>query len=207
MKSTRMYSNLGVLATAAVLCCSPVFGQTQGGGQSNMQQQPNSPSSMQNMGNMQQMNGGASPSDIMFVKKALQGSMAEVQVAQLALQKSSDDQVKQFAQRMITDHSKMIEDMKPIAQQVGVKMPDGPDKKQKMMMAKLQALSGADFDKAYVQAMVKDHKEDDADFKTEISGGQSPAVKDAASKGDPIIESHLQTIQGIARNMNLSSGM
>ena len=86
-------------------------------------------------------------------------------------------------------------------------MPSGPDKKQKAMMAKLQALSGADFDKAYVQAMVKDHKEDDSEFKNEIANGQSPVVKDAASKGDPIIESHLQVIEGIAKNMNLTSGM
>ena len=177
--------------------------------QGNMQQQQgqNSQSSMQGMSSMQQGSGGASPADMMFVKKALQGSMAEVQVGQLALQKSSNDQVKEFAQRMVTDHTKLIDQMKPVAQQIGVKIPDGPDKKQKMMMAKLQALSGADFDKAYVQAMVKDHKEDDSEFKTEISTGQSSMVKDAASKGDPVIESHLQMIQGIAKGMNLSSGM
>ncbi len=212
MKNNRICNKLGVLASAAVLCCATGFAQMQNGGaapQGNMQQQQgqNSQSSMQGMSSMQQGSGGASPADMMFVKKALQGSMAEVQVGQLALQKSSNDQVKEFAQRMVTDHTKLIDQMTPVALQIGVKMPDGPDKKQKMMMAKLQALSGADFDKAYVQAMVKDHKEDDSEFKTEISTGQSSMVKDAASKGDPVIESHLQMIQGIAKGMNLSSGM
>ncbi len=209
MKNTRMCSKLGVLASAAVLCCATGFAQMQNGGggsQGNMQQQQNSQNSMQGMNNMQG-SGGASPADMMFVKKALQGSMAEVQAAQLALQKSNNDQVKQFAQRMVTDHTKLIEEMKPVAQQVGVKVPDGPDKKQKMMMAKLQALSGDEFDKAYVQAMVKDHKEDDSEFKTEISSGQSPTVKNAATKGDAVVESHLQMIEGIAKGMNLSSGM
>jgi putative membrane protein len=211
MKNSRMCSKLGVLAGAAVFCCATGFAQMQNGGgasQGNMQQQNQaSQSSMQGMSSMQQGSGNASPADMMFVKNALQGSMAEVQVAQLALQKTSNDQVKQFAQQMVTDHTKLIDQMKPVAQQVGVKVPDGPNKKQKMMMAKLQALSGADFDKAYVQAMVKDHKADDSDFKTEISNGQSPVVKDAATKGDAVVENHLQMIEGIAKGMNLTSGM
>ncbi len=164
-----------------------------------------SPNTVQNQGldNFHAINGQPSPSDLQFVKKALQGGMAEVQLGQLALQKSSNDQVKQFAQRMIDDHTKMINDMKPIASQLGIKIPNGPDKKDKAEIAKLSALSGSDFDQAYVKDMVKDHKMDDSDFKSEISSGQSQMVKDAASKGDPIIESHLQQIQGIAQSMNL----
>jgi putative membrane protein len=157
----------------------------------------------QGLDNFHAINGQPSPSDLQFVKKALQGGMAEVQLGQLALQKSSNDQVKQFAQRMIDDHTKMINDMKPIASQLGIKIPNGPDKKDKAEIAKLSALSGSDFDQAYVKDMVKDHKMDDSDFKSEISSGQSQMVKDAASKGDPIIESHLQQIQGIAQSMNL----
>ena len=206
MNANRMCRSTGLLAAAAMLCCTTAFAQMNGGGgqQGSMQQGSNS-GQMQNqsMANMQGMNGGASPADIEFVRKALQGSMAEVQTAQLALQKSSNDQVKQFAQRMIDDHTKMIEQMKPVAAQIGVKLPGGPDKKEKAMYAQLQALSGNDFDQAYVKAMVKDHKMDDQEFKTEISTGQSPVVKDAASKGDPVIESHLEMIQGIAKSMNV----
>ena len=66
--------------------------------------------------------------DKAFVKKALEGSMAEVEMGKLALQKSSDDQVKQFAQRMVDDHSKMVDQLKPVAEQMGVKVPDGPSK-------------------------------------------------------------------------------
>ena len=68
--------------------------------------------------------GQPSPVDRMFVKKALQGGMAEVQLGQLTLQKSNNDQVKQFAQHMIDDHTKLNDQMKPVAQQVGVAVPD-----------------------------------------------------------------------------------
>jgi putative membrane protein len=198
-------STIGVLAAAAVFCCASAFGQAR---QTSMPDQPAANQMQaQGMNNPNTVNGQASPADLEFVKNALQGSMAEVQTAQIALQKSNNDQVKQFAQRMVTDHSKMIDQMKPIAMKLGVKIPNGPDKKDKAEMAKLQALSGPDFDRAYVKDMLKDHKTDDSDFKMEISSGQSEVVRDAASKGDPVIESHLQQIQGIAKDMNLNNGM
>jgi len=204
MRTTVARNSVGILASAAVFCCATAFAQAR---QTATPAAP-SPNDVQMNGlNSVNNQGQPSPADLMFVKKALQGSMAEVQVGHLALQKSNNAQVKQFAQRMIDDHSKMIEQMKPVAKQLGVKIPSGPDKKDKMEMAKLQALSGDDFNKAYVEDMVKDHRMDDSDFKQEIAGGQSPLVKDAASKGDPVIESHLQMIEGIAKNMHIDSGM
>src|ERR1700689_89603 len=80
--------------------------------------------------------GQASAMDKMFVAKAMQGGMAEVQLGQLTLQKSSDEQVKQFAQKMIDDHSRMIDQMKPVAQQLGVSVPNKVSKKDTKTMAK-----------------------------------------------------------------------
>jgi putative membrane protein len=132
-----------------------------------------------------------------FVKKALEGGMAEVQLGQLALQKSSNDEVKQFAQRMVDDHTKMGDQMKPIAEQIGVKVPDAPSKKDQATMAKLQTLNGDAFDKAYMKDMVKDHKADLSDFKTEAAGGSDPAVKNAANQGAQLISQHLQMAERI----------
>ena len=132
--------------------------------------------------------------------------MTEVKLGQLAVQKSSDPQVKQFGQRMVDDHSKMIEQMKPVAEQLGVKVPTEPSKKDQSTLTKMQALSGADFDNAYIKDMVKDHKADDKEFKQEIANGQNPAVKDAAKQGDQMIESHLQEIQQIAQSKGLMNG-
>jgi putative membrane protein len=137
--------------------------------------------------------------DKAFVKKALEGNMAEVEMGKLALQKSNDDQVKQFAQRMVDDHGKMLDELKPVAEQMGVKAPEGPSKGQMKSMEKMKALSGDAFDQAYIKDMVKDHKKDDSDFKLEAQSTQNPQLKQLVMQSDQIIESHLQAIQQIAQ--------
>ncbi len=141
--------------------------------------------------------------DRMFVYKAMQGSMAEVQLGQLTLQKSNNDQVKQFAQRMIDDHTKLNEQMKPVAQQLGVDVPDQVSKKDRKTMTKLQALSGPAYDQAYIKDMVKDHKEDLSEFQMEASSGQDQTVKDAAAQGSKVIAQHLQMAQQLAKDQNV----
>ena len=138
--------------------------------------------------------------DKKFVQGALQGGMAEVALGKLALEKSSNEDVKKFAQRMVDDHTKLGEDMKPAAEQLGVAMPAGLSKKDQALEAKLQGLSGAQFDKAYVKAMVKDHQKDLQEFQHEAQAAATPAVKEAAQKGAPIIQSHLEQIQQIAKS-------
>ena len=142
--------------------------------------------------------------DRMFVKKAMQGSMAEVQLGQLTLQKSENEQVKQFAQRMIDDHTKLNEQIKPVAQQLGVEAPTEVSKKDKKLMAKLQALSGAAYDQAYIKDMVQDHKQDLTDFQMEASSGQDQTVKDAANQGSKVIAQHLQMAQQMAKDQNVT---
>jgi putative membrane protein len=154
--------------------------------------------------NGMQTNGEASPVDRMFVKNALQGGIAEVQLGQLTLQKSNNDQVKQFAQKMIDDHTRMGDQMKPVAQQVGVAVPTEPSKKDKQIMAKLQALSGSAYDQAYIKDMVKDHKQDLSEFQMEASSGQDAAVKDAATQGSQLISQHLQMAQQLAKDQNIN---
>jgi putative membrane protein len=116
------------------------------------------------------------------------------------LQKSNDDQVKQFAQRMVDDHGKMQDELKPAAEQMGVKVPEGPSKSQMKSMDKMKALSGDAFDQAYIKDMVKDHKGDDNDFKMEAQSTQNPQLKQMVMQSDQTIESHLQQIQQIAKS-------
>jgi putative membrane protein len=198
------------LAVAAALCCSPALAQAPGGGSAGGQmQQPNAGAAtpsmqqqqqQQQMGQMNSTNPMAGPSmDKAFVKKALEGNEAEIQMGQLALQKSNDDQVKQFAQRMVDDHGKMQEQLKPVAQQLGVKVPDGPSKGDMKKMDKMKALSGDAFDQAYIKDMVKDHKKDSSEFKQEAQNTQNPQLKQLATEGGQTIDSHLQQIQQIAQ--------
>ncbi len=150
--------------------------------------------------------GKASMADKKFVKEALQGGMAEVQLGQLAAQKSSSDDVKKFGQQMVDDHTKMGDEMKPVATQIGVTPPTDVAPKDKALMTKLQAMSGDAFDKAYIQAMVKDHKMDLMEFKKEASSGMAPAVKEQASKGADIVSNHLKMIQDIAQAHHVMAG-
>lgn len=150
---------------------------------------------------------GAAPSgDKKFVKDALEGGNAEVQLGKLAQQKAQSDDVKQFGQKMVTDHTQLGEQMKPIAQQMNITPPTTLAPKDKMLYAKLEKLSGADFDREYITAMVKDHQKDLSDFKKEASSGKDPQVKEAAQQGSTVISEHLSMIKQIAQKHNVSVG-
>jgi putative membrane protein len=203
MQSKIFHKKTVALASAVLLSGSLALAQSRGASASpagqTAGQNPNMDAQMNGM-----QNGQASQMDKMFVKNALQGGMAEVQLGQLTLQKSNNEQIKQFAQKMIDDHSKLGDQMKPVAQQIGVDLPTEVSKKDKATMAKLQALSGPAYDQAYVKDMVKDHKKDLSEFQMEASTGQDQAVKDAASQGSQVIAQHLQMIQQIAKDQNVT---
>jgi putative membrane protein len=193
------------LAGAMLLCGSMGFAQMRDSGSAGQApgQTPGQNPSMDPQMNGMQAAGQPSPVDRMFVSKAMQGSLAEVQLGQLTLQKSTNPQVKEFAQRMIDDHTKLNDQMKPVAQQVGVTVPDQISKGDRKTIAKLQALSGPAYDQAYIKDMVKDHKQDLNEFQMEASSGQDQTVKDAANQGSKVIAQHLQMAQQMAKDQNV----
>ena len=139
------------------------------------------------------------------MSKALEGGAAEVQLGQLAQEKSQSNDVKQFAQKMVADHGQMADKwFKPVAKQLGVSEPKGPSKKDKKEIAKLQGLSGQDFDREYITMMVKDHQQDLKEFKEEAQLAQDPNVKQVAQQGSNIIAQHLQLIEQIAKSHNVA---
>ncbi len=142
----------------------------------------------------------ASAQDKDFLKNATQGSNFEIEAAQLALQKSSDDGVKKFAQMMIDDHTKLNEQMKPVAAEAGVTPPTGISKKDEKLIAQLKAASGPAFDKRYIDIMVADHSADLKEFKNEASGGQLASEKSAATQATPIVDHHLQEAKALAKS-------
>ena len=145
-----------------------------------------------------------STADTAFVMKAAQGGMTEVQLGQLAADKGTSQDVKDFGSKMVVDHGKANDELKSIASSKGITVPDKLDAKHQAMVDKQTALSGTAFDKAYVSAMVKGHKETDALFTKEASSGQDQTVKDAASQGSKVISEHLQMIQQISKDQNVA---
>ena len=136
-----------------------------------------------------------SSADKSFVEKAAIGSMAEVQMGKLAQQKAGSDQVKQFGTRMVDDHSKANDDLKQVASHKGITLPSDLDAKHKNKMAKLEKLSGAQFDRAYMDDMVADHKQDVAEFRKEANSGKDSDIKAFAAKTLPTLEDHLKMAQ------------
>jgi putative membrane protein len=144
-------------------------------------------------------------SDARFAMKAAQGGMAEVQLGQLAAQKASNPDVKAFGQQMVDDHSKANDQLKSVAAQENMTLPTTLDGKDQRLMTKLQGLSGSDFDKAYVKAMVKDHEEDIKEFQKEADKGKDPQIKNFASQTLPTLQQHLSKIQSIQAGMGGAS--
>ncbi len=95
------------------------------------------------------------------------GGMMEVEPSKLAVEKGMSDEVKQFGQHMVDDHSKANDELMQVAASKGITLPTVLDAKHKMMRDKMASLSGAAFDKAYKQEMLKDHRKDVADFQKE----------------------------------------
>ena len=133
--------------------------------------------------------------DRKFVEEAAIGSMAEVEMGNLAQQKAGSDAVKQFGRRMVTDHSKANDELKQVAASKGMQVPAALDEKHKKDLDRLSKMTGADFDKAYMSHMLDDHKKDVADFKKQASSAKDQDVKAFASKTLPTLQEHLQLAQ------------
>ncbi len=135
-----------------------------------------------------------------FVQRAASGGMAELQAAQLAQQRGSSSQVRQFAARMITDHTQANDELQQIAQEANITLPTKPTGKDAAAGQRLGALNGTAFDQAYAQVELGNHQQDVALFRKEATSGQDPALKAFAQKMLPILQQHLQLAQILNTN-------
>jgi putative membrane protein len=142
---------------------------------------------------------GQAMKDKMFLRKAAQGGMAEVKLGQLAVQKGSSEDVKSFGQKMVDDHTKLNDDMAPIADSMGVRLPKDLSKDDQAEYDKLSALSGNDFDMEYLSFMVKDHHKDLREFRQEEASTTDPTLKTAVADGAKVIHEHTVMVDKLAR--------
>lgn len=166
--------------------------------QTGMQSGQDSQEPTHSMSNTKTSAAGTTMSDETFMKKAAAGGLAEVELGQLAEQKASSDQVKQFGKRMVDDHSKANDQLKQIAEQEHVKLPTQPSAKAKAVKAQLEKLSGSEFDQAYMSDMVKDHRRDVSEFEKESKNANDPALKSFTEQTLPTLREHLSQAQQIA---------
>src|SRR5512146_559383 len=125
-----------------------------------------------------------------FIQKAIEGNLAEIKVGQLAQQKGATEGVRHFGTVLEQDHSKANQQAMTAASSMGVTPPSQPSPKEQAEYQHLASLSGSQFDKAFVKAMVKDHRKDLAEYKKESKASNSPAST-YAKQIVPDLQKHL----------------
>jgi putative membrane protein len=144
-------------------------------------------------------------SDRKFLESAAKDGLAEVELGQLASQRAESPEVKQFGQRMVQDHGKANDQLKQLAQSKGLQVPAETDKSHQKKMEKLQKLSGAQFDKQYMDDMVKDHKKDVKEFQKQAKSAKDPDVKNFAAQTAPTLQEHLQMAEAAQKTAKSES--
>ncbi len=133
--------------------------------------------------------------DRTFANDAAKGGMMEVMVGNLAAGKATNAKVKSLAEMMVRDHSKANDELKSWATGAAFTLPSAVDDNQKKEHDDLQARSGAEFDRAYADMMVRHHTETIEKFKQQASGGSDSSLKAFAEKTLPTLEHHLMEAQ------------
>jgi putative membrane protein len=139
-----------------------------------------------------------------FIKDAIQGNLAEVQVGQLAQEKGSIQGVRDFGAMLVKDHQTANEKATEVAQHMSITPPDKPALKQKAVYEKLSHLSGAKFDREFTKDMVKDHQEDIAKYQKESQ--LSGAAADYAKQTLPKLHEHLKMAEELEQSTKVGSG-
>lgn len=154
----------------------------------------------------------ASALDREFMIMAAHSDQFEIRSSQLALQKSSNAEVRQYAQQMIQEHTQSTRQLTQLAAQRGVTLPNAPAPFNQAVIQQLSTLSGAEFDRAYLEAQTNGHMQTVAVFRTQVGQGQDAAVKQFAARLLPTIEGHYEvasqmTGQTSAMNMPMPNSM
>lgn len=137
----------------------------------------------------------ADQADKTFLTEAIQGNLAEIQVGKLAQQKGETQNVRQFGQMLVTDHTNANTKAESLAKNLDMTPPTEPNAKQKETYNKLSKASGTAFDREFARAMVNDHKETIAKFRKEARGKGD--VADFAKNTLPTLEKHLHTAESL----------
>ncbi|HZK65450.1 MAG TPA: DUF4142 domain-containing protein [Puia sp.] len=133
-----------------------------------------------------------------FAVAAANGGMMEVQLGKVAQEKGVSQRVKDFGAMMVKDHSEANDKLKTIASTLNIALPDSVSDDTKKEIDKLKMKKGRDFDKAYVDMMLDDHKKDIADFRKCADNCSDSSIKAFASNTLPTLEKHLDSVQSIA---------
>lgn len=203
MSKVRTWKRLfGISAIAMLLGASGVYAQS-----SQNAATGGSAQSGTTMGAGQAASGSLSRSDRKLVTELAQANLAEIEAGRIAQGKTQNEQVRNFAQQMIDDHTKALQDLQQLAQAKGVTLPAETDSKHKKMAQRLSALSGDEFDRRYIaQSGVGDHKKTHSLLQRIESRAADPDIKALAGKLIPVVDQHLNTVQQLSASAGRGAG-
>jgi putative membrane protein len=144
--------------------------------------------------------------DAAAMKQLAQANLNEIEGGKVAAAKAQSPEVKQFAQKMVTDHQQMLTELETLAKSKGVALPQSGSLKDKAELKMMQRSSGAEFDKKYMEEMVKDHQKDAKETQDIAAKAKDPELKAAVQKAHAKIEEHLQLAQRIASQHGAAAG-
>lgn len=148
-----------------------------------------------------------SKSDQNIMREMAMANLAEIETGKIALNQSKNDQVRNFAQKMIDDHQQSQKELEQLAQAKGVTLPTESDKKHQAAAKKLSALEGDKFDKQYMkQGGMSDHKNTHKLLQRAQSRATDPDLKALAAKMEPIVSQHLTLAEDVSSAKSSTSG-
>jgi putative membrane protein len=134
----------------------------------------------------------------MFLKKAIEGDLAQIRMGELAQEKGTNEEVKKFGEKLVTDHGANLEAARSVAQSIGLEPPTTTNANQNATHDRLNKLSGAQFDRKFAERMVQDHKNDIKEFRHESK--KSGPIADFAKQTLPTLHQHLQIAESLNRS-------
>jgi putative membrane protein len=129
--------------------------------------------------------------DMAFVRHAGSSNLMEIRLGQVAQSRGSNPAVKQFGQRMIDDHTRLQNQLTAVVSNTGVSFVPAMDSRHQQLASQIERLSGAEFDRRYMQAMIQGHQEDVNQFQTQSQSARSTQIRNLASGSLPLLQQHL----------------
>ena len=133
-----------------------------------------------------------------FIHEAAAGGMLEVELGRLAAERAASAEVKAFGQRMVADHGKANQQLMQVATSKGITLPKALPADMQRERDRFARLSGAEFDRMYMDHMVKDHKKDVAEFEKQAEKGTDPSIRSFAQQTLPTLREHLTLAESLA---------
>jgi putative membrane protein len=135
------------------------------------------------------------------VTSAAEAHLAEIDAAKVVEREAHDPAVKEFAARMISDHTQANQKLAGIS---GTPLPTQPSATERSHQSELQKLSGSKLDRTYLDDELTGHKQVISEFENEIEHGHDKAVKDYAEQTLPTLQDHIRIAEDIAGKMGVS---